>query len=142
MLRVFLSVLAGLVVGVISITILQMVGHMIYTPPSITDSASYKVYFDTAPIGALLMVVLAHALGTLMGGVAGIKISKGNQLSGVIVGIFFVLATVTDLVNMLLKNITPPMWFTILDPLFVIAVTYLLYKYVHLLVSSSKNTTA
>ncbi|MDA9563587.1 hypothetical protein N9R81_02805 [Flavobacteriales bacterium] len=140
MLRVFLSVLAGLVVGVISITLLQMVGHLIYTPPSITDSASYKVYFDTAPAGALLMVVLAHAMGTLVGGVAALKVSKGTQLAGVIVGIFFVLATVTDLVNMLIKNITPPIWFTILDPLCVIMATYALYKYVHLVVSSPKNS--
>ena len=127
--RTILAVAAGVALGVVGIIVLQMVGHAIYPPPSITDSASYKIYFDTAPIGALLLVIIAHAAGAFAGGVTAIRIDRGKKIAGGIVGIFFAFATIADLVNMLMMNVIPPFWFVALDPLAVVLVVVALYKF-------------
>ncbi|MBL4653953.1 MAG: hypothetical protein JKY53_13990 [Flavobacteriales bacterium] len=126
--RTILAVFAGLALGFVGIMVFEMIGHSIYPPPSVSDSATYKVYFDSSPIGALLLVIVAHSLGAFAGGVTAIRVDKGKKLAGIIVGIFFVLATIADLSNMLMMNVTPPLWFVVLDPLLVIISVFALYK--------------
>lgn len=76
-----LAVIAGLIVGVIVIMIVEAIGHMIYPPPEgvdLKDPAQLAAIMDSIPLGAKIAVLVAWGLGIFAGGVTAVKISGGK----------------------------------------------------------------
>lgn len=70
MLRLILGILAGAVVGVVVIGLVEGVGHMIFPPPrgvDLTDPAQLKSVMSQVPVQAKIAVLIAWLLGILAG---------------------------------------------------------------------------
>jgi len=81
--RPFLGALAGLVVSFVVITVIEMLGHLIYPPPDAAQVASpgaLAAYVAGLPPGSLFFVLAAWVLGTFLGGIAGALIAGGRPL--------------------------------------------------------------
>jgi hypothetical protein len=109
-LRNVLSVVAGLMAGVVVIMVVEGAGHTIYPPPPGLEPAELM---KQIPTGALLMVELGAVLGSLTAGAVASKlgVAKWPWLS-VIVGVVLTLAGVSTLVML-----PHPMWFSVLSTL-------------------------
>lgn len=112
MLRRILGLIAGIAVTAILVAVVESLGHLVYPPPEgidLTDPESLKAYMSDAPIGALLSVLLAWAVGTMAGsGLAGVIAGEKECLLGTILGALFLIG---GIVNMAM--IPHPLWFWI-----------------------------
>ena len=112
------STAAGLAAGIVLIMAVQALGLRLYPLPPDTDLADpealARVVRD-APVGALLMVELSYAAGSLAAGmVVGLLSGRAYLPAGVIGG----LLTVAGLAN--LAAVPHPAWFAVVS-----TVTYL-----------------
>ena len=85
--RKVLGVLAGVVVAVLTITVVELIGHSLYpTPPGadMHDPAVVAAYIAAAPTGALVSVVLGWFLGSTFGGWTALKLSHWSPASWII----------------------------------------------------------
>lgn len=92
--RSVVSTMAGVVVAVIVVMIVEMTGHAIYPPPEgidVTDPADQARLMEVIPAGAKVAVVMAWFLGALAGAWVALRMS-GNVLTGWLVGILMVAA--------------------------------------------------
>lgn len=90
MLRTVLATIAGILIGGIIIAVVEMIGHMIYPPPSgvdMKDPEQVKAIMGTIPFGAKFAVLIAWFLGILGGGIAGVLISQRKALPATIVAL-------------------------------------------------------
>lgn len=74
---------AGLVAGIVVIMLVDAIKNMLYPPPpgiDFDDPEQLAEMMRTMPIGALLMVELAYALGSLAGGFLAAKIAETRQM--------------------------------------------------------------
>ena len=103
MLRSILSVLAGVIAGMVVIYGVEMLGHYVYPVPEgldFKDKEAIKAYIEEAPAGALWFVVLAWALGSFAGGlVASVIAKQTNILHALIVGGLLMIAGIINLVS-------------------------------------------
>lgn len=108
-LRRLLAVVTGILVAFVVITIVEGTSGRIYPVPEGADISTpegLKAVFATRPMGAFLMVLLAHLLGALSGGAVSRLIDKTNASVPLIVGgilMFF------GLINLLM--LPHPLWF-------------------------------
>ena len=104
----------GLMLAVVTIFILEMFGHYMYPPPIDLDPQipeDRAKIIEQAPVAALLMVVLAYAVGSFIGGLIANAIGRHPKLfDSLITGIIL---TVFGVANML--EIPHPMWMMILS---------------------------
>jgi hypothetical protein len=109
-LRNVLSVIAGLFAGAVVILLVETIGMAIWPPPPDLEPAELM---QQIPLGALLMVELAYALGSLTaGGIASkLGVAKPPRLA-VIVGVVLTLAGASNLVML-----PHPLWFAVLSTL-------------------------
>ncbi|MCC7269070.1 MAG: hypothetical protein IT546_17245 [Caulobacteraceae bacterium] len=109
MLRLILAVLAGVVVGVIVVGVVEGMGHTIFPPPpgvDLTDPAQLKTAMAQLPVQAKIWVLLAWFLGTLAGASTGNLIAGRRRWAGRAVSmVLFVFAVWTML------TIPHPAWF-------------------------------
>ena len=71
MIRSILSVIVGILAGVVTILVLEMAGHFFYPPPAGLDPQNveaFKEFVAAAPMGMLLSVLIAWAGGAFVGG--------------------------------------------------------------------------
>jgi hypothetical protein len=108
--RNVLAVLAGLVAGVVAIMLLEMVGWLIYPPTPDLEPAEVMA---NSPIGALLMVELAAALGSLVAGAVAAKLGVGKPM--VLAAIAGVVLTLGGIASVAM--VPHPMWFVVLSTL-------------------------
>lgn len=115
--RRFLAIIAGLVVGYLVINGIQFIGHSVYPPPegvAEMDLEELTVvlteYIKTAPVGAFIFLILSHTVGTFIGVMVSMAISKGYKIAGSIVGGLFTILTI-----LLIFMLPHPLWFSILD---------------------------
>ncbi len=112
--RNILAVIAAIVLGSVIVWIVEKLGQTIYPFPEDLDPSDYeaiKEYIKTAPLGAMLMVILAHFMGAFTSGIVATKIGKTNQMRlAIISGSIF---TVFGIMNLLM--IPGPVWFAIVD---------------------------
>lgn len=112
MMRSILAVLAGVVVAGIVIAGVEYLGHLIYPPPpglDPSDVESMKAMMADIPLGSLLFVLLAWALGSLAGGGVAARIAaRSYLLHALIVGGIMLIGGV---INMAM--IPHPLWFWI-----------------------------
>ena len=82
LIRNVLSVMAGTFVAVVVVSIVQMVSHQMYPPPpgfDFEDREALAQLIAEAPLGALLMVLLSYALGTMVGAFVAAKFSASRS---------------------------------------------------------------
>lgn len=83
-LRKFLSILLGIILGSIAVFIVETIGHLIFPPPAgidVTDPEQLKQVIEQLPIGALIFVLLAWAIGSFVGGYVTSKVAKTDSHS-------------------------------------------------------------
>ena len=110
MTRKILSVIAGLVTGFILIMLVETISHKIYPPPKVdfSNSEILKKLMHEAPVGALLLIVAAWAVGSFGGGMVATLVSK--ELKPVYALIVGALLTLAGLGNLLMLPHPAWMW--------------------------------
>ena len=110
------AVVLGLVVGMIAITLMHVLGELLYPLPEGVDGnnpESLAAYIPTMPFGAFMMVLLAHQSGAFFGSIAAVLVLRksGNAMRlGFIVG---ALMMVFGIMNLFM--LPHPAWFAIVD---------------------------
>ena len=110
MIRNFLAVIVGLLVGNIAIMGLHYLGMEFFPLPEgveMNDKKAISEYISIAPLGSLLFVMLAHIGGTFIAGISTTLVSK-NIIPIYIIGSFFTLAGIYNL-----SLLPHPLWFYI-----------------------------
>jgi len=113
MLRRILAVPAGLIAGIICITVIEKIGHQLYPPPAGAaggDMTAMKDYVAHAPFMALFFVIIGYALAAFVSGFAASKIAdNGKHTSAAVCGVIFLLITIY-----MMFSLPTPVWFWIL----------------------------
>ena len=96
--RMIVAVLAGTAAAVITVMLVQRIGHMIWPPPEGVDFNNpddLASMMETIPLGGKLAVVSAWFLGTLAGAITALKIGKAAWPAWAI-GLLMVAASVSN----------------------------------------------
>ncbi|MDN5396040.1 MAG: hypothetical protein L0G39_02705 [Chryseobacterium sp.] len=113
MIRRIVAVPAGLIAGIICITIVKKIGHQLYPPPAgagSDDMVAMKNYVAQAPFMALFFVIIAYAIAAFISGVTASKVANnGKHTSAVVCGVIFLCITIYMMVSL-----PTPIWFWIL----------------------------
>ena len=120
----FLSIVLGLVVGNVGIMLLHKAASYLYPFPEGMDQNNMDhiaSYLETAPLGALFMVVIAHLGGTFLGGLGASLLSKNMNTAYIVGGLF----TVFGIIN--LTMLPHPLWMWA-EVLFYVPAAYLGFK--------------
>ena len=106
--RVVLAVLAGLAVGWIVITCIELLNAFVLFPlppgTDFTNPEALKAAMKDMPVGAFAVVLVAWLLGTLVGAWVAAKIARSVRPAWVVGAIFLVLTVVN------LMSIPHPIW--------------------------------
>lgn len=84
------GIVGGIVVAIITVSIVQAIGHRLYPPPigtNIGDVAQVSDYVAHMPPLALSFVLLAWFLGALVGGWVGLRISRWRIAPWLVAGV-------------------------------------------------------
>ena len=111
MLRMFFGTLIGLTVAVVTIMIIQAIGHMVFPPPDIepTDSQAFRDYINSMSIPEFLFVLASYFIGTFDGVFIGCLIARMKyHVFAILVGTLVLTATIATMIW-----IPHPMWFSI-----------------------------
>ena len=110
LLRNILAVILGLVIGNIAIMGLHYLSMLAYPFPNgveMSDIDAIASYIKTAPLGSLILVMVAHLGGTFISGIS-VALVRANIKASYIVGGFFTLAGIYNL-----YVLPHPIWFNI-----------------------------
>ncbi len=114
-----LSVVLGIVAGMIVMMSLHMASTLVYPLPEGVDfmgqdaenQARLKEWFGTLPTGAWLLAIASHGLGCMAGAFVAMLVSGRRSLvPPLVVGAFF---TMCGIVN--LSSLPHPSWFAFAD---------------------------
>ena len=123
MIRKILAVVFGIVVAVVLIIAIEALGHAVYPMPDgldFTNPEALKAYVMHAPIAALLLVLGAWLVATLVGGLLACFIAKESPLVySAIIGGLVLMGTIINLIS-----IPHPLWFSITSVLAIIATIF------------------
>ncbi|KGQ19625.1 hypothetical protein LF41_2563 [Lysobacter dokdonensis DS-58] len=100
-LQLVLGILAGLVVMYVLISGIEFVSHQMYPPPPGLDPKNMEhlgAIMAAAPVGAMVMLVVAWAVGAFAGGWTAAKISRAWPRTAAIVVAVFVLLGVIGMI--------------------------------------------
>ena len=123
-----LTVVVGLIFGILAFILFQIAANCSYEFDPVSQYATYKEYYDSQPM-VLIIEVLATIIASVVGVFSANKIDKGKKFGGIVIvflSLAFILKTITDRIS---EGITPPIWFVITEPLSIMVVGYLLYKF-------------
>jgi hypothetical protein len=114
MIRLILGIIAGLIAAVITVALVETLGHMIYPPPpgvDVTDPAQLSAIMSTIPLGAKIAVLVAWAVGILVGGAVSIIIARKTWPAWVVGGAVLLMGAIT------MYMIPHPLWMIIATPI-------------------------
>ena len=118
-----MAVVFGIVVAVVLIIAIEALGHAVYPVPDgldLTEPEALQAYVMDAPIAALLFVLGAWLVATLVGGLLACFIAKESPLVySAIIGSLVLMGTVINLIS-----IPHPLWFSITSVLAIIATIF------------------
>jgi len=104
--------LAGVLIAMLSVWLVQKIGHAVYPPPTeidFNDIEVMKAYVETLPIGALLFVIASYFIGTAVGTCAACAIgTMMPRVFAMFVGMVMLVATALNV-----AMIPHPAWFII-----------------------------
>lgn len=113
MLRSFLAIFAGLLLGVTVVWLVELPGMLMYPPPpgfDLSDKEAMTKYVATLPPLVKSIGVIAWTAGAFAGAWLAATIARrGRMLHGLVIGLFFL---VMDLAMIL--TIPHPLWLAIL----------------------------
>jgi hypothetical protein len=125
--RSLLGVLAGFVVAVVVIMVVEMIGMKVYPLPAgvdPTDPAALEALLPTLPLGSFLFVLASWFLGTGVGAVVAQRVSKATtRAPGLTVGGLVLAAALYNL-----WAIAHPVWFMAVAVIGIVAVAVLASK--------------
>ena len=111
--RRILAVLAGVVVSILTVFLVELIGHSLFPPPAgvdVTDPEQLRGIMDRIPTMAKVLVIVGWVLGAFLGGLAASKIARNaGTACAAIVGVVMVLLAGINLVL-----IPHPVWMTVL----------------------------
>lgn len=123
MLRKILAVLAGMVVAVLTIFLIERLGHAIFPPPAgidFSDPAAMKAYTQNASVMELLFPAIAWVVATILGGCLATAIAKKSPfIYAAIIGGLILLGTLANLIM-----IPHPLWFSIVSVAAIVAAIF------------------
>lgn len=124
MLRSIGAVVLGVIVAGLSVAFLQSLGHRVFPPPAEASSSDPEVLAKVlaeAPVGALLLVLVAWFLGTVIGAwVAARLVSEARAAHGLVVGGVMMIGGVVTMLQ-----IPHPQWFMIAGALVFLPAAYI-----------------
>jgi MFS family permease len=124
MTRKIIAVLLGIITAFASVAGIESLGHTIYPPPiglDMNDTEQMAEYMQLVPLGALLAVLAAWTIATLVGGVVAGKIADEKPLVfASIIGSLMMAASVSTLIM-----IPHPTWFSITAIVLIVLATLL-----------------
>ena len=124
MMRKLLAAVVGLAVALLTIHLLEKLGHLVYPPPTdfeFGEPEEIREFIASLPVGSILFVGAAWAAGTFLGTLAGALVSASRPLPYAIVVGGMVLAGAATM----LVLIPHPWWFTITAPIAIIIAAFL-----------------
>ena len=107
-LRLALALIAGIASALITIMLIETLGHSLYPPPALdySNTEELRAYVDALPLGAKLMVLAAWLAGTIDGVfVAGLVNRTRFGLCAAVIGALVLAATLANL-----TMIPHPLW--------------------------------
>lgn len=112
MVRRIFAVVAGVVVAVTLVMLIQKLGHNLYPPPAdmdVSDQEFIRNYVASLPWGPLAFVIASYMIATLVGGWTAAAIAgEAPLLFAGIVGLFVLAGTISTV-----SLIPHPAWFTV-----------------------------
>ena len=81
--RSILAVLAGIIIGMVTISVVEKMGHQLYEAPTnlnFNDKAAIAAYMEKMPIEAMLMVLLAYIAGSFLGGLLAARLATRKPI--------------------------------------------------------------
>jgi len=135
MLRAITTTVIGVILGMMGMMAMHYLSMVFYPLPegvTMEDAEALNKYMEIAPLGAMILVVVSHAMGSFIGALSATLLSQVSkwkksipfQYQFLIIGLIF---TYTGWLN--LESLTPPDWFKI-DLLFYLPAAYFGYKLV------------
>jgi hypothetical protein len=114
MVRSILAVICGAIAGGVFNMAVIVLSWTIYAPPegaNMSDPETLSAYVQSLPLPALLMILVAHAGGALVGGLVTALIARHSPLLlGAIVGGLFLVGGIVNVMS-----IPRPLWFAVVD---------------------------
>ncbi len=103
---------AGVVIAMVAVWLVQLVGHAVYTPPEGLDPKNLEAmqaYVATLPLGAFLFVIASYFVGTLAGTCAACAIGTMlPRVFAILIGCLMLIATAMNV-----AMIPHPTWFIV-----------------------------
>jgi uncharacterized protein YacL len=135
MLRAISTTIVGTVLGMIGMMGMHYISMVFYPLPegiTMEDADALNKYMEIAPLGAMLLVIVSHAMGSFIGALVATLLSQVSKWKNttafkyqfLIIGLIFTYAGWYNL-----ESLTHPFWFKI-DLLFYLPAAYLGYKFV------------
>ena len=84
MFKNILSVILGLAASSFIIFASEVIGHIIYPPPAgldINDMDAVKAFSASAPLIVFILVIVAYAIGSFVGGLIAASIASQNKMT-------------------------------------------------------------
>ncbi|MEM7433400.1 MAG: hypothetical protein AAF351_15865 [Pseudomonadota bacterium] len=108
--RNILAAVAGILAAVVTVFIVQFIGHQVFPPPEgmdPNDTAAIAEYVANAPMVALLFPIISYFIGTLDGVIVAALIGTARTIVfGLIVAGFVLVAAISVIVT-----IPHPAWY-------------------------------
>lgn len=115
---------AGVVVAMLVVWLVQTIGHAVYTPPAGLDSENLEAmqaYVATLPLGAFLFVIASYFIGTLAGTCAACAIGTMlPRVFAILIGCLMLIATAMNV-----AMIPHPTWFIVAAVVAIVAGAWL-----------------
>lgn len=123
------GMLAGLVVAVIVIAVIEAIAHRQYPPPEgfdPSDPQAVKEFVATLPAAAFAYVLVAYFVGTLAGTSLAAWLNRGRQRApGITVGGLLLASAVVNFLS-----VPHPFWFVVASLVAFPLATYLSVRFV------------
>ncbi len=123
MLRSIGAGVAGLVIAILLVWLIELIGHAVYPPPvdiDFGDPEAVRTYIAALPVAAVLFVGVAWVIGTVVGISVACRIGRARPVIYVVlVGGFVLAGAITMLII-----IPHPWWFTVVSLPAIIATAY------------------
>jgi uncharacterized protein YacL len=135
MLRAIITTIIGIILGMMGMMAMHYLSMVFYPLPegvTMEDAEALNKYMEIAPLGAMLLVIVSHAMGSFIGALVATLLSQISKWKNstafkyqwIIIGLIFTYAGWYNL-----ESLTHPDWFKI-DLLFYLPAAYLGYKLV------------
>ena len=135
MLRAISTTIIGVILGMMGMMAMHYLSMVFYPLPegvTMEDAEALNKYMAITPLGAMLLVIISHAMGSFIGAVVATLLSQISKWKNstafkyqwLVIGLIFTYAGWMNL-----QELTHPDWFKI-DLLFYLPAAYLGYKLV------------